>query len=127
MASQQGEGLRLESGGEFRIVLITAPDDETAARLARGLVEAGLAACVNRIGGVSSTYRWRGEIEEDGEVLLVVKTLAARVEALAAWLVEAHPYEVPECVVIEPSAVESAYARWWSSACHAAEDGDGGG
>jgi periplasmic divalent cation tolerance protein len=106
----------MESGAEFRVVLITAPDDEVGARLARGLVDAGLAACVNRV-DVHSTFRWLGAVEETSEVLLVVKTLAGELERLAAWLRDAHPYAVPECVALEPVALEAAYAAWLSSSC----------
>jgi periplasmic divalent cation tolerance protein len=61
---------------DARIVLTTAPDREVAERIARGLVERGLVACVNLVPGVRSIYRWKGAIEESDEVLLVAKTVA---------------------------------------------------
>ena len=104
-------------GEEFRVVLVTAPDDEVAARLARGLVEAGLAACVNRLSAVRSVYAWQGKIEEDEEVLLIVKTLERLLEPLATWLQAEHPYETPECVALEPTQITRSYARWLSDSC----------
>lgn len=97
-------------------MLVTAPDDEVAGTLARGLVEAGLAACVNRVPGLRSTYLWKGAVEDDPEVLLVVKTVAPSLEALAAWLAEHHPYETPECIALAPDEVERGYLDWWLDA-----------
>ena len=104
-------------GKEGRVVLITAPDPDVARELARGLVEERLAACVNIQGPVRSVYRWQGAVEEDDEVLMVVKTTAARLDELSRWLVEAHPYAVPECVALEPAAVESRYLAWLVESC----------
>jgi len=63
---------------DVRVVLVTAPDPDTAAALARALVEERLVACVNLVPGVRSIYRWEGAVEEAAEVLLVVKTRADR-------------------------------------------------
>ena len=95
-----------------RVVLSTAPDADTAARIARGLVEAGLAACVNIVGAVTSIYTWKGAVQEDQEVLLVIKTTAARLAELESALVRLHPYEVPELVAIAPAHVEPRYLAW---------------
>lgn len=93
-----------------RIVLITHPPSGAGA-FARGLVERGLAACVN-VFPVTSTYRWKGAVEEDREMLLVAKTRAGRVSGIERVLADDHPYEVPECVVLAPEHVEPAYLRW---------------
>lgn len=90
----------------------TCPDVETAAKIARVLVEEQLAACVNRLPGVLSTYRWQGEIHEDAEVLLMIKTTRARFEALRGRLAELHPYEVPELVAVEIADGLPAYLDW---------------
>jgi periplasmic divalent cation tolerance protein len=95
-----------------RLVLCTCPDATTAGTLARTLVEERLAACVNAIGGVASTYRWNGAVETADEVLLVIKTTSERLEAMQARLVAAHPYEVPEIVAIEPAAGFAPYLAW---------------
>ena len=94
------------------VVLCTVPDDATAERLAKGLVEERLAACVNAIAGVKSFYRWQSKIESDTEVQLVIKTRADRFDALAAWISENHPYEVPEIVAIPANRVSEGYFAW---------------
>ncbi len=72
------------SSEPVHVVLVTAPDGETASRLARALVEDGLAACANLVPGVRSIYRWRGAVQEDAEILLIAKTRAGLVPALTA-------------------------------------------
>ena len=106
---------------EARLVFLTAPDRGVARTLARGLVEARIAACVNVIEGASSIYRWQGAVEEQAEVLLLVKTTRHRLEALAAHLASHHPYEVPELVALEPAAVAPAYLAWLLESCAAHE------
>ena len=97
----------------YRLVIATAPAD-AAPRLARALVEEKLAACVNIVEGVRSVYAWKGEICDDAEVLLLVKTTAARVGELTARLEALHPYEVPEVVSMEIREGEGnpAYLEW---------------
>jgi len=97
---------------DARIVLTTAPDREAAERIARALVERRLVACVNLVAGVRSVYRWKGEIAEADEVLLVAKTAVDRLEGLERALKELHPYDVPEIVALEPDRVEPAYLAW---------------
>jgi len=99
------------------VVLITAPDLEVARRLAHGLVEQRLAACVNLVDGLHSVYRWEGAVEEGDEVLMIVKTSTAALGELSRWVAEAHPYDVPECVAIQPAAVESRYLSWLIESC----------
>lgn len=76
------------------------------------LVEERLAACVNRLPGVLSTYRWQGEIHDDSEVLLVIKTTRERFDVLRDRLVELHPYKVPELVALEIAEGMPAYLDW---------------
>ena len=102
------------------LALTTAPDGETAGRIARALVEERLAACVNRLPGVASTYRWRGMLQEDAEVLLLIKTTRARLPALEARLGELHPYEVPELIALDVAAGLAPYLAWVESECGAA-------
>jgi len=102
------------------VIFCTCPDRETATRLARTLVEERLAACVNAIGGVVSTYRWQDKIEVDDEVLLLIKTTADQYEALEARLIELHPYEVPEVLAIEPVAGSAPYLAWLNRETHPA-------
>ncbi|MGE0791908.1 MAG: divalent-cation tolerance protein CutA [Sandaracinaceae bacterium] len=94
------------------LILCTAPDADVAATLARGLVEASLAACVNVIPGIRSFYRWQGEVKDEGEVQLLIKTTAERYDALAAWIDAHHPYEVPELIAFDVTKGSRAYLAW---------------
>ena len=97
----------------LRVVLCTSPP-ERAVDLARAVVERRLAACVNVIPGLRSIYRWEGEICDDGESLLVIKTRAESVAPLTAALLELHPYDTPEVIAlpIEEGAGNPAYLQW---------------
>lgn len=97
---------------EVWVVLCTAPNDEVAERLARGIVEARLAACVNILPGIRSVYRWKGEIAVDAEVQLVIKTTRWRFDALASHLRAEHPYELPEIVALRAEDGNPAYLEW---------------
>ncbi len=94
----------------LRVVLVTAPD-EVAETLARGLVEARLAACVGLVPGLRSIYRWQGAIEDAREVQLVIKT-AASFESVRAHVRAHHPYETPEILEVSVSDADADYARW---------------
>lgn len=98
-----------------RTVLSTAPDEASGRALASALVEEGLAACVSVVPGVTSVYRWGGEVRAEGEVLLVAKTTAAVVAALTARLVELHPYDVPEVLALDVGGGHGPYLDWVAS------------
>jgi periplasmic divalent cation tolerance protein len=90
----------------------TCPDAASAQAIAAALVGERLAACVNRLPGVASTYRWQGEIVTDSEELLLIKTTAARFEALQARLLALHPYELPELVAVPVERGHATYLDW---------------
>jgi len=94
------------------LVLNTCPDRETAAALARALVEQRLAACVNVLPGIESVYRWQETIETDHEVLLLIKTRAAAYPRLEAELRRLHPYELPEIIAVSIDGGISEYLSW---------------
>lgn len=94
-----------------QIVLTTCPAD-AAERLAHGLVEARLAACVNIVPAVRSVYRWRGAVETADEVLLIIKGNSAHFEAIEAHIRAAHPYELPELIAVPVVAALAAYVSW---------------
>ena len=98
------------------MVYCTCPTAEVGQQIADALVADQLAACVNRIGGVVSTYRWQGEVCRDEEVLLLIKTTAARYPALEARVRELHPYELPELLAVEVRRGLSGYLEWVRSA-----------
>ena len=94
------------------LVLTTVGADFDARSLARALVDAKLAACVNIIPGIHSVYRWEGRVTGDDEQLLVIKTADAQVDALREELFSRHPYEVPEFVVLPIESTSDAYGAW---------------
>lgn len=94
------------------IVYCACPDAVTADRLARSVVEARLAACVNVLPGIRSTYRWHERVEQADEVLLLIKTQATRLDALTRRLRELHPYELPEVLAVEASTGLPEYLDW---------------
>ncbi|PJK10161.1 divalent-cation tolerance protein CutA [Lysobacteraceae bacterium NML08-0793] len=90
----------------------TCPSRADAERIADALVKARLAACVNILPGITSTYRWQGQIVHDEEWLLIIKTRSDRLDALRARLVELHPYELPELVAVQASDGLPTYLDW---------------
>jgi len=94
------------------VALSTVGSADDAQRIARALVERRLAACVNVVPGLTSVYAWKGAVETDQELLLVIKTRRARFEALRAALVELHPYEVPELIALPVEAGHAPYLDW---------------
>ncbi len=105
-------GWRYPSRMSVLVCLTACPDRASAERIAALLVTEQLAACVNVLPGVHSTYRWRGAFEQADEVLLVIKTTALRYPALQARLPEVHPYELPELVAVEACDGLPAYLHW---------------
>ncbi len=95
-----------------RLVLITVSGEPEAAAIARALVSERLAACVNIFGPIRSIYRWRGAIEDDREVLMLVKTVAPLLEALEKRIRALHSYEVPELMSISADSVSAPYLEW---------------
>lgn len=107
---------------DILIALCTCPDDASAARLAHALVEERLAACVNRIAGVRSTYAWQGAVHDDAEVLLLIKTEASRFDALRERVLALHPYELPELIAVEVTRGLDRYLAWVAAAVAAPAD-----
>lgn len=96
---------------ECVVVLCTVPPD-AAQRLARGVVDEQLCACVNVLPAVRSFFRWEGRVDEAEESLLVAKTTAARFAALRDRLTELHPYDVPEVIALDVRDGLPAYLSW---------------
>ncbi len=97
---------------EAIVVLVTAPTPQRAAELARAVVGERLAACGNVLPGMRSVYRWEGEVKEDEEALLLLKTSRARFDALRDRLLALHPYDVPEVIALPVEAGSAAYLGW---------------
>lgn len=94
------------------VVYCTCPDAGTAHRLARGLVEARVAACVSVTPPLTSVYRWQGRTEVTEEVLMLVKTTRERYAALEEAILAAHPYELPEIIALPVTAGLHGYIEW---------------
>ena len=90
----------------------TCPNADSAQHLAHALVSESLAACVNRIPAIHSTYRWKGEVTTDTEELLLIKTTVERFEALKERVLALHPYELPELIAVPVACGHTAYLDW---------------
>jgi len=96
---------------DYIMVLVTAPE-QGAPALARTLVEERLVACVNLVSGLKSVYWWKGKIEDEPEVLCIMKTRSALFEALRNRVRELHSYEVPEIIALPILAGNEPYLEW---------------
>jgi periplasmic divalent cation tolerance protein len=94
------------------VVFSTASSAEEAERIARGLLNEHLAACVNVVPGLRSYYRWQGKIEDSAEFLLVIKSSRPHFEALRTLLESLHSYEVPEVVALPVVDGARNYLSW---------------
>jgi periplasmic divalent cation tolerance protein len=97
---------------EYIVVLITAPNEEEAAKIAKELVGGQLAACVNIIRGLRSLYRWQGKMEDENEVLMVAKTRRELFEGLQKKVKELHSYSVPEIIALPIVEGSEEYLKW---------------
>jgi len=97
---------------QLYVVLVTVPDEESGRALAQEVVGARLAACGNLIPGLTSVYRWEGQLRRDSESLVIFKTTASRVSALKEHVVKSHPYEVPEFLAFPVVEGHVPYLEW---------------
>jgi periplasmic divalent cation tolerance protein len=101
--------------GDYIVVLITTPSQETARTIARLLLEKKLAACASILSSVNSLYTWKGEIHDDQEALMLVKTRTDLFNDEFMQAVKAnHPYEVPEMIALPILAGYQPYLDWMS-------------
>jgi periplasmic divalent cation tolerance protein len=96
----------------FYVVLATVKDSEEAERIAKRLVDERLAACVNVLPNISSTYRWKGKVEHAREVLLLMKTSREKLDRLMAKVKELHSYEIPEILALPIERGSQEYLKW---------------
>jgi periplasmic divalent cation tolerance protein len=94
------------------VTLCTVPDRKTGETIAAALVEERLAACVNLVPGLSSTYRWKGKVEQAAECLLIIKTGVSRFDVLKRRIQELHPNELPEIIALPIIHGDRAYLDW---------------
>ncbi|XP_076871841.1 protein CutA homolog isoform X2 [Brachyhypopomus gauderio] len=100
------------SSGTHSAAFVTCPNETVAKELARGIVEKKLAACVNIVPKITSVYEWHGKIEEDSEVLLMIKTRTTKISALAEHVRSNHPYEVAEVISVPIDQGNPPYLKW---------------
>ena len=100
----------------YRVVLVTAPDVKTARRLARAALAARLIACANLMPRIESHYWWRGKLERSAEVMLVLKTIDARLAALEKLILAQHPYDTPEFIALSLTSGNARYLDWLAAA-----------
>ena len=96
----------------YLLVLNTCPDEAVAEKIAENLVSQRLAACVNILPKIRSIYAWKGNIEHDNEVLLLIKTREDQFQALQQAILQLHPYELPEIVAVSLETGLADYLRW---------------
>lgn len=108
---------------DARVGLVTAPSAAAAERLVRALVDERLVACGNIVPGLTSIYRWEGAVESEAEVLVVLKTTAAAVPRLLGRVVELHPYDVPEVLLLDVAAGYGPYMAWMRENVLLADEG----
>ena len=97
---------------DFIVVFVTAGSAEEGERIAAALVEERLAACVNRLSGVRSVYRWEGKVERADEELLVIKSRRALFDRVKKRVAELHSYSVPEIIALPLVDGSDSYLRW---------------
>jgi periplasmic divalent cation tolerance protein len=94
------------------VVLTTVANDDEAVRLVRGLIDRRLIACGTLVPGARSIYRWQGKVADEREVLVLLKTRSARLEAIQDAFRELHPYKVPELLALSVDTGLEKYIEW---------------
>ena len=97
---------------EYCVVYLTVASEAEAETLANALVDEQLAACVNRVGPVQSTYRWQGQRCHDQEYLLIVKTRQSRLPELTQRVQALHSYDLPEVIALPILGGLAPYLTW---------------
>jgi uncharacterized protein involved in tolerance to divalent cations len=107
----------MKAPADSRLILVTAPDLRVARDLARAALKARLIACANLLPGIESHYWWKGRMERGAEVLLVLKTTARRVAKLERLIIDRHPYDTPEFIVLSLAGGNRRYLDWLAGSC----------
>lgn len=102
------------------IVFTTAPNPEEAEALAKKIVEAKLAACVQVLPQMKSFYFWEGEVQNESEHLFLIKTLPEKYSILESFIQGNHSYEVPEIVAVPAEKISTDYLSWMNGFLHSA-------
>jgi periplasmic divalent cation tolerance protein len=116
---KQGETEQAAHENAAVLVYTTFPSPSDAKNAGRALVEVGLAACVNIIPGMTAIYQWDGKIEEGSEAVMIVKTIAARSEAVLEEIKRLHPYSLPARLVLPVAGGGADFLGWIAQQCRA--------
>ena len=100
-----------------KLVISTAGSREEASRIAKALIEEKLAACVNIVGPIESVYRWQGKVESAQELLMLIKTIAAKAASVTSRIRELHSYDLPEAIEVNIDGGSSEYLKWIGESC----------
>lgn len=100
---------------KIKFVYVTAPNIDEALKIGRALVQERLAACANIIDGVRSIYRWEGNVVDEKEVVLVLKTVESKVEAVSKKIKSIHSYDCPCIVALEITGGNDEFIKWVAS------------
>lgn len=103
----------------FKIVLVTAPDLKTSRRLAQAALKAKLIACANLMPRIESHYWWQGKVERGDEVLMILKATRRTLPKLERLILQLHPYDTAEFLVLPLSHGSAHYLAWWRQSCRA--------
>jgi len=103
---------------KYVTVFCTVPDEKTAEKISKTLVEEKLAACCNIIRNIRSIYAWEGKIYDDPELLIIIKTRAAAFERIEKRIGELHPYNVPEIIALPIVVGNKPYLNWVKENVH---------
>ncbi len=95
--------------------MTTVAGEAAATTLADGLVASHLAACVNCLAGATSFYFWKGELQREAEVVMLIKSHREKLDRIESYFKEHHPYEIPEFLVLDIAALSSSYRNWLNS------------
>lgn len=111
----------MKKARNYAFVLVTAPNLNTARKLARQALEKRLIACANLLPRIESHYHWRGKIERAAEILLILKTTRARLRELESLIISIHPYDTPEFIVLSLDSGTEKYLGWITESTAAAK------
>ncbi len=106
----------MKTKNDFIVALVTAPNLKVARKLAKAALQERLVACANLIPKIESHYWWKGNIEQSTEVLVLFKTKRSQIASLEKLVVDRHPYDTPEFVLLDVRGGNPKYLEWWSSA-----------
>ncbi|XP_002134235.3 protein CutA homolog [Drosophila pseudoobscura] len=98
--------------GSSSVAFVTTPDRESAKKLAHGIIDRKIAACVNIIPKIESIYMWEGKVTEDDEYLMMIKTRTERIDELSKFVRENHPHSVAEVISIPIENGNLPYLNW---------------